>query len=185
MIMKEISLHLLDIAQNSVSAGATLIEISVEVDHAGDMLRCQVKDNGRGMDRELLEKVTDPFTTTRTTRKVGLGIPFFKEGAEGCGGTFELESKPGEGTRIAASYRISHIDRPPLGNMADTVYGLVCCNEGIDFIYIYRVDGKMFEFDTRTVRKVLGGSIPLSTPEVASWIRECLNEGILELNGGV
>jgi len=185
MIMKEISLHLLDIAQNSISAGATLVEITVEVDHAWDMMRCQVKDNGRGMERDLLEKVTDPFTTTRTTRKVGLGIPFFKEGAEGCGGAFELESQPGAGTRIAATYRISHIDRPPLGDMADTIYGLVCCNDGIDFVYHYGVDGRAFEFDTRDVKQALGGDIPLSTPEVAAWIRECLNEGTSELNGGV
>lgn len=185
MVMKELSLHLLDIAQNSISAGATLIEITVEVDHARDMVRCQVKDNGRGMDRDLLERVTDPFTTTRTTRKVGLGIPFFKEGAEGCDGTFELESRPGVGTSIAATYRISHIDRPPLGDMADTIYGLVGCNDGIDFAYRYSVDGRVFVFDTREVRQALGSDIPLSTPEVAAWIRECLNEGTLELNGGV
>ncbi len=185
MIMKEISLHLLDIVQNSVSAGATLIDVTVEVDHAGDMMRCEVKDNGRGMDEELLLRVTDPFTTSRTTRKVGLGIPFFKEGAEWCGGEFGIESKPGEGTRIYASYRISHIDRPPLGDMAETMYGLVCCNENIDFTYTYRVDADEFVFDTREIRKMLGDEIPLSTPQVAAWIKDYLSEGTRELNGGV
>lgn len=185
MIMKELSLHLMDIAQNSISAGAKLVEIAVDVDHAKDRMRCEIADDGRGMDADFLKRVTDPFTTSRTTRKVGLGIPFFKEAAEGCGGAFELESKPGVGTRIAASFQISHIDRPPLGDMADTVYGLVCANEGIDFTYTYRVDGKTFRFDTREVRRALGGDIALSTPEVAAWIKECLAEGTLELNGGV
>lgn len=185
MIMKELSLHLMDIVQNSISAGATLVHITVDVEHEGDIMRCAVEDNGRGMDGALLERVTDPFTTTRTTRGVGLGIPFFKEGAEGCGGAFEIASEPGRGTRIAASYRISHIDRPPLGNMADTVYALVCCNEGVEFTYTYRVDARVFEFDTREIRKALGSGIPLSTPEVAAWIKQCLSEGMSELNGGV
>lgn len=185
MIMKEISLHLLDIAQNSISADAAHIDISVEVDRAADRMRCEVRDDGRGMDGDFQKKVTDPFATSRTTRKVGLGIPFFKEGAEGCDGEFELESAPGAGTRIAASFRISHIDRPPLGDMAETMYGLVCCNDAIDFTYTYRVDDKTFSFDTRAVREALGGEIPLSTPAVAAWIRDCLSEGIAELNGGV
>lgn len=185
MIMKELSLHLLDIAQNSISAGATHVCITVEVDHGRDRMRCEVADNGCGMDEAFLKQVVDPFTTTRTTRSVGLGIPFFKEGAEGCGGAFELDSQPGRGTRIAATYQISHIDRPPLGDMADTIYGLVCCNEGVDFTYAYHVDGQSFTFDTRTVREALGGDIPLSTPEVAAWIKQCLSEGMSELNGGV
>lgn len=185
MIMKELSLHLLDIAENSIAAGAKLVEITVEVDHARDWMRCEVKDDGRGMDAELLARVTDPFTTTRKTRSVGLGIPFFKEGAEGCGGAFELESTPGKGTRIAASYRISHIDRPPLGDMADTIYGLACSSEGVDFLYTYRVDGRTFAFDTREIRQALGDDIPLSMPQVALWIRESLIEGTTELNGGV
>lgn len=185
MVMKELSLHLLDIAQNSVSAGAKLVEITVEVEHSRDWMRLEVKDDGRGMDRDLLERVTDPFTTTRTTRSVGLGIPFFKEGAEGCEGTFELESTPGIGTRIAATYRISHIDRPPLGDMADTIYGLVCSSEGIDFVYTYRVDGETYSLDTREIKGILGDDIPLSTPAVAAWIRENLQQGITELNGGV
>ena len=185
MIMKEISLHLLDIIQNSISAGASEVGVSVEVDHARDMMRTEVRDNGRGMDEEMAKAVISPFTTSRTTRKVGLGIPFFKEGAEGCDGSFELESKPGVGTRIAASYRISHIDRPPLGDMAETMAATVCCNPDIDFTYEYRVDGSEFLFSTKEIRATLGPEIPLDTPQVAAWIREYLNEGIQELNGGV
>lgn len=185
MIMKEISLHLLDIIENSISAGASEITVTVEVDHARDMMRTEVKDNGRGMDEKMAQAVISPFTTSRTTRKVGLGIPFFKEGAEGCDGSFELESKPGEGTRIAASYRISHIDRPPLGDMAETMTALVCCNPEIDFIYDYRVDGKQYLFSTKDIRTVLGPEVPLNAPSVSAWIKDYLTEGIQELNGGV
>jgi C4-dicarboxylate-specific signal transduction histidine kinase len=122
MMMKEISLHVLDIIQNSISAQAALIVIEVEVQHKRDWMRVAVRDDGRGMDGEFLQKVVSPFATSRTTRKVGLGIPMFKAGAQAAGGAFQLRSKPGVGTFIQAEYCISHWDRPPLGNMAETIY---------------------------------------------------------------
>lgn len=185
MLMKEIALHIMDIAQNSISAGATLIEIEVIVDHERDAVFTSVKDNGCGMDEETVGRVVSPFETSRTTRKVGLGIPFFKMGAEECGGSFELSSKPGEGTYISASYAISNIDRPPLGDMAETMLALAACNEGVDFLYRYTVDGNEFVFDTREIRCILGEGIPLNLPDIMAWMREYLDQGIEELNGGI
>ncbi len=185
MMMKEISLHVLDIVQNSIVAGATLITISVNEDHKADTLKVSVEDNGSGMDEKMLESVISPFTTSRTTRKVGLGIPMFKAGAEATGGGFEIRSKKGEGTYIAAIYRISHIDRPPLGNMTETVLSTVICNEQIDFVYIYIVNDKTFTFDTREVKGILGEGISLQVPDVFAWLKEHLEESTNEINGGV
>lgn len=185
MMMKDLSLHVMDIAQNSIVAGASLIQIGVKVEHEKDRMAISVEDNGCGMEEEMVEVVVSPFTTSRTTRKVGLGIPMFKAGAESCDGTFELRSKPGEGTYISASYRISHLDRSPLGDMAETMLALVVCNPDLDFVYDYVVDGEEYLFDTRMIRDTLGHDIPLNLLEVAAWIRDYLKEGINELNGGV
>lgn len=185
MIMKEISLHLLDIVQNSLSAGANLIEVSVEIDTVADLLTVSVTDDGGGMDEETQRNVISPFYTSRDTRKVGLGIPFFKEGAEGCGGSFSLSSKPGAGTKIGASYRISHIDRPPLGDMAETMLTLCVCNKKVDFVLRCARDDKEFLFDTREIRLALGDGVPFHTPEVMEWLKGYLAEGIEEVNGGM
>ncbi len=184
MMMKEISLHILDIIQNSIVAKATLIEIELYVFHAEDRMGLSISDNGCGMTEEFQRQVLDPFVTTRTTRKVGLGIPMFQAGAEASGGTFSLQSAPGQGTRIEASYRISHWDRPPLGDIAETLYASVLCNQDVDFVFSYAVDDKNFRADTREIKTVLGG-VPLNTPEVSAWLREYLYEGIEALNGGV
>lgn len=185
MMMQELSLHVLDIIQNSIVAEATDIEIQIEVQHAKDWMRISIRDNGRGMNEELLKNVISPFTTSRTTRKVGLGIPMFKAGAEAAGGAFQIRSKPGEGTFIQAEYRISHLDRPPLGDIAETLYATIICNPEIDFDFLYQVDEKAYRFSTREVREILGEGIPLNTPDVAAWIKSELNEGIDALNGGI
>lgn len=185
MMMKEISLHVLDIIQNSIAADATLITVEVEIQHKKDWMRVAVTDNGRGMDEELLKRVESPFTTSRTTRKVGLGIPMFKAGAQAAGGAFELRSERGVGTFVQAEYRISHWDRPPLGNMAETIFTTVICNETINFIYEYTVDDDLFRFDTREIKAVLGNDVPLNMPDVAAWIKNVLTEGIDALYGGV
>lgn len=185
MMMKDISLHVMDIAQNSITAGAGNIQIRAAVDRSGDRLDVSVQDDGRGMSEETVKRVVNPFVTSRTTRKVGLGIPFFKAGAEACGGDFELSSQPGKGTFIRAGYRLSHIDRPPLGDMAQTVLTLAVCNPALEFMFQYSVDGKDFCFDTRQVRSALGQDVPLNTPEVYEWMRDYLSEGIQELNGGI
>ena len=184
MMMKEISLHALDIIQNSIAAKSTLIEIELHVDHAKDRMVLSISDNGCGMTEAFQREVQDPFVTSRTTRKVGLGIPMFKAGAEAAGGAFFLQSASGAGTRIEACYQISHWDRPPLGNMAETLYASILCNENVDFVFLYTTDDRSFHADMREIKAVLGG-VPLHTPEVCAWLREYLYEGIEALNGGV
>jgi len=185
MMMPELSLHVLDILQNSIVAGASRVVIEVEVQHAKDWMRVSVEDDACGMDEETLQRVISPFATSRTTRKVGLGIPMFKAGAEAAGGRFEIRSQVGVGTFIQAEYAISNIDRPPLGDMAETILSTVVCNENIDFVYRYKVDEAEFVFDTQEIKAILGEEVPLQSPPVVSWMKEYLDQGIDELNGGV
>jgi hypothetical protein len=183
--MTELSLNVLDIAQNSVKAEASLIEISVAADTCADSLIIEISDNGFGMNSEQLENVTDPFFTTRTTRKVGLGIPFFKDAAEITGGSFEISSAPGQGTYVKAKFGLSNIDRMPLGDMTETMLTLITFNDNIDFVYKFEIDGKSFILDTREFREILGG-IPLSSSEVRGYIQSFLDENHSEiLNGTV
>lgn len=173
-------MHILDIAENSVKAGATLIESTIEKE--GDILTITVKDNGKGMSREFLEKATDPFTTTRTTRKVGLGIPLLKMASENAGGSFKIESELGKGTIVRAMFDINHIDRMPLGNIAETITALL--NPDTDFLWTYRVDGREFSFDTREAKEELGG-VPIDNPEVLIFLKSYLKEHIESINGGI
>jgi len=178
--MKELSLHILDIGQNSVTAGASLIEIIVEEDTVKDFLRITIQDNGKGMDAETLRKVVDPFYTSRTTRKVGLGIPMFKANAELCGGTFKLESAIGTGTVLSAEFKRSHIDRVPLGNMADTIMAMVMANPQGDLLYLHTLGDRSFSVDTREMREALG-DVPLDDVSVLLWIKEYVEEGLYEM----
>ena len=178
--MKEISLHILDIMQNSVTAGADLIELVVIENEKEDILSFLVKDNGKGMSKEFLASVTDPFTTGRTTRKVGLGIPLLKNATELTGGGIEIESKLGEGTTIKANFVYSNIDRQPLGNMSETMHQLITSYEDVDFIYSHKVNDKEFLVDTREFKKVLGG-VSFKENAVSLWILEYLKEGETEL----
>ncbi len=174
-MLPEISLNLLDIAQNSIKAGANCVRISLKKSRAEESLLATVEDDGCGMDEETVRRVVDPFYTTRTTRKVGLGIPFFKQGAEMTGGSFSLESQPGVGTRISAKFCLSHIDCMPLGEMDDTLLTLIRCNPDLRIVYTYQVDDTSFTLDTDEIREILGG-VPLQTPEVMNFLREYLSE---------
>ena len=178
--MREISLHILDIAQNSVTANASLVEITVEENEKADKLSVVIGDNGKGMSEEMVKKVVDPFTTGRTTRKVGLGIPLIKMAAENTGGSFLLESEPGVGTTLTAIFVLSSIDRQPLGNMAETMLGMVTSYEQVDFLYVHRVNEKEFVFDTREIKKILG-DVSLKEPDVYMWLSGYLKEGEAEL----
>jgi anti-sigma regulatory factor (Ser/Thr protein kinase) len=182
-MMTELSLNVLDIANNSIKANADLIEISILIHRDTDTITIIVKDNGSGMTKEQLEKAEDPFFTTRTTRDVGLGIPFFKQAALSTGGSFLVESVEGVGTTIKAVFGYSHIDRMPLGDMNSTIYTLITFNTQIDLLYIYEYDDKNFSLDTREFRKILG-STPLNTPEVSAYIKEYLEENQREVDGG-
>ncbi len=179
--MRELSLNVLDIAQNSIVAGATLITLTVLEETAEDRLTLTIADNGRGMTAEQLAQVRDPFYTTRTTRKVGMGIPLFRMAAEMAEGALSIESAVGEGTTVTATFRLSHIDRMPLGDMAGTVSALIRLNPHLDFWYRHGVDGNVFELDTRALREVLE-DVPLSEPDVMEWINATMAEGLLPLN---
>lgn len=180
--MEELSLHLLDLIQNSVKAGASLIEIII-TEKAG-LLTIELNDNGCGMSEEFLQRVESPFTTTRTTRKVGLGIPLFKQAALMAGGDFGIISRRGEGTRIKASFEINNIDRAPMGDLAGTILGQVLSTPVTpDYRLLYAVEDASFEFDTREIRRQLEG-VPLDAPDVIAWMKDYLEEGIRELNGG-
>lgn len=179
--MKELSLHVLDIAQNSITAGTSLIEIVVSEDLLANILSITISDNGKGMSKEFLKKVRDPFTTTRTTRSVGMGIPLFESAAIACGGCFDITSELGVGTKVFAQFMHNHIDRQPLGNIAETITTLIFGSPIVDFVYEYNVNGGTFEFDTRLIKKTLSGA-PIDTLEVILWIKEYINEGMEALN---
>lgn len=180
-MMTEISLNILDVAQNSVRAEATLIEISVAADTVQDRLTVVIKDNGCGMSEEQVRNVTDPFFTTRTTRRIGLGIPFFKQSAEITGGSFTIKSELGVGTVTEAVYVLSSIDRMPLGDMTQTIHSLVTMNTHIDFLYTYSVDDKSFVLDTREFREILGSG-DFDAPEVSAFIKDFLKENHAEVS---
>ena len=180
--MRELSLNILDIAQNSLSAGAGLVTLTVDEDSGADSLTLRVEDDGRGMDADTLQRVRDPFYTTRTTRKVGMGIPLFRMAAEMTGGSLDIVSEPGKGTAETASFSLSHIDRMPLGDMVGTVTALIRLNPGVDFVYRHTVDGRSFEMDTRELRAQLG-DVPLSEPDVMEWIDGYLREQEDSLGG--
>lgn len=179
--MKEIALHLLDLAENSVSAGARTVTITICEDRDADLLTVSIEDDGRGMTPEMVRMVTDPFFTSRTTRKVGLGIPLLKAAAEEAGGGLEIESAPGAGTRVQARFQHSHIDRMPLGNLSATVLGLSVAHPEIHWIFRYtaRANGveETFEYDDRPIKQTLDG-VPMTQPDVLGWLRGMLEEGI-------
>jgi anti-sigma regulatory factor (Ser/Thr protein kinase) len=181
--LREIALHLLDIAQNSVAAGASRIEMRVEEDLVEDHLMLVVQDNGKGMDEQLLRRVTDPFVTSRTTRKVGLGLPLLKAAAEACQGHFQISSTPGQGTRLEVEFQRSHIDRMPLGDLAGTWLTLIVGFPQIHWLFRYRARvqaGQVdedFTFDNEPIKQELG-DMPLTEPSILAFIRELLQEGV-------
>ncbi len=174
--MKELSLHITDIVQNSIVAGATVVSIEIVEDTKKNILEISIRDNGKGMSDELLKRVVDPFTTSRTTRKVGLGIPLFKHAAELTGGNFTIDSVLGKGTVVKATFTHNHIDRQPLGDIVGTILATVVSHENIDFIYKHSFNENEFVFDTKEVKSVLG-DISFSQPEVYMWIKGFLEEG--------
>ena len=181
--MRELSLNILDIAQNSISAGASLTEIVVNENTKDKTLLIGIYDNGCGMTEEQVKSVIDPFFTTRTTRKVGMGIPLFKMSCEQTGGKFTIESEKGVGTKINALYKTDSIDFTPLGDIASTIVTIVSMNADKEFLYRRALDDKEFIFSTVEIKKILDG-VPLSEPSVMNWIEEYLNEQYNELLKG-
>ena len=171
--MKELSLNILDIAKNSVIAGASLVEITVAEERS--RLTITVKDNGCGMTPEFVARVTDPFTTTRTTRKVGLGIPLLQMEARMAGGDLTIESEVGKGTVLTAWFDSANIDMPPLGDLVSSVVTLIQGSPDIDFLFTHAVGETRYDLDTREVREIMG-DISLAEPEVLSWLADFLTE---------
>ena len=180
--LRDLSLHLMDIIQNSLKAGAGCIVTSLQAEDG--KLVMIIEDNGCGMDREMLERVTDPFSTTRTTRKVGLGIPLLKAAADRTSGGLQITSEKGYGTVVKAYFEIRNIDRPPLGDIAQTIAGVILANPETNLKLILRRDNKVFELDTEEIKARLG-DVPINEYNVLIWIREYVNEGIIAIFGGV
>lgn len=181
--MRELSLHLLDIAENSVAANATQVKLAVIEDDRTDLLQMSVEDNGKGMDAETVAKITDPFVTSRTTRKVGLGLPLLKEAAEACNGFLKITSQLGVGTRVEVQFQRSHIDRMPLGNLAETYFQLLILNPQINWTFLYRFNDRAFELDDHEIKSSLDG-IPLTEPEIIAALRKMISDGIRTVQTG-
>lgn len=170
-------MNILDIAENSVRADASLVEIALEQDTAQGTQLLRITDNGKGMDAEMLARVTDPFSTTRTTRKVGLGLPFLKMATQLTDGWMDIKSEVGVGTTVTASFGLDHIDLMPLGDIGGTLSTLVQGTPGIDFVFYFQRDGGRFCFDTRQARLILEG-VPLNEPQVVLFIKDHVTAGV-------
>jgi anti-sigma regulatory factor (Ser/Thr protein kinase) len=179
--MREISLNILDIAENSLKAGASLVEISIEL--SGGKLNVAIVDNGCGMTDEQKNAALDPFTTSRTERNVGLGLPFFMQAALDCGGKFDISSQVGRGTAVYATFCIDHLDCMPLGDVAQTVTALLPDAEQTDIVLNYQIEGRKFVFDTRELKREWG-DIDFSRPALLCAVKEYLTDNINNTNGG-
>lgn len=182
--MRDLSLHLLDIIQNSITADAHKITVIISADSQKGVLTLKISDNGRGMDAELLKQVSDPFMTTRTTRKVGLGISLFKLSTERADGMFSIASERNKGTDIKAALKISHIDRLPLGDISETITGVIVSKPEITLELILESHKKIFRFCTAEVKEKLG-DVSITEFEVITWIREYIDEGVKITFGGI
>ncbi len=178
--MREISLHILDIVQNSLAAKAANITIIIKESSTKDEFCVIIKDDGCGMSEEKVKKALDPFYTTRTTRKVGLGLSMLQANAQGCNGDLSVLSKEGQGTVVTAKFQHSHIDRPPLGDIISTIIALISGAPHVNFLYQHKCDDKEFTFDTKEIKNVLQ-DMPISHPEVLAWIKDYMQEKEKEL----
>lgn len=183
-MLRDISLHILDLAQNSVTAGADCIEIALRCDKENKYLTLSIKDNGCGMTAEFLASVTDPFTTSRKTRKVGMGIPFFKLACEQAGGEFQILSVVDVGTELIGSLEVENIDRLPLGDLGETIVFLISAAPDARFVMTLESVKDVFEFDTNTIKEEIG-DVPITEYEILQWIKEFVNENVQIIFGGV
>jgi hypothetical protein len=179
--MQDISLHILDIAENSIGADATLITISISEDTAKDLFTVEIEDNGRGIPEDMRSKVLDPFCTTRTTRKVGLGLPLLAQAARETGGDISVGLGIPSGTIVTATFKKSHIDMKPLGNIAETLVVLIAGNPQVEFLFTYSKNGNTFSLDTRLIKKELDG-VPVNSSPVLSFLRDYLGASLRDIN---
>ncbi len=178
--MRELSLHILDIAENGITAGASCIHVTVKEQRDTNRIMISVRDNGSGIPKEMIETVTDPFVTSRTTRRVGLGLSLFAAAAKRCDGDFAIDSGPEKGTAVTATFTFDHIDRAPVGDMAATITTLIAGNTDIDFVYIHQINENDFSLDTREIKRELD-SVPLNEPAVIHHLTELIRKELGEL----
>jgi len=181
--MEDLSLHILDIVENSVRAKASKIEIIISEDKKKDLLSVEISDNGIGMDEKIVENVLDPFFTSKTTRRFGLGLPILSEAAKAANGNLSIKSKKGEGTKIKAKFKYSHIDRKPLGNISQTIITSIIGNPEIDLIYIHKKNNHKYYLDTRKIKGQLKDK-PLNSPDGIRMLKENLKDIQKKLLGG-
>jgi hypothetical protein len=176
-MVEDLCFHLVDLVQNSVAAGARTITVSVREQAAGDSLTLEVADDGRGMDRQTLLKVQDPFFTSKSFKKVGLGIPLLKATTEACRGRFRIASRPGQGTRVRAQLQKGHIDCPPLGDLGETLLSLLVSLEQVDLRFSYRSERGEFSLASADIRRQVG-DLHFSHPEVYQFLKSYVREGL-------
>jgi anti-sigma regulatory factor (Ser/Thr protein kinase) len=182
--MEDISLHILDIAENSINADATSIRINIIEKTAEDLFSVEIRDNGRGIPEDLIKNVSDPFYTTRTTRRVGLGLSLFAQAARDTGGDLTIESGTDKGTTVKAIFKPRHIDMKPMGKIADTLMALIAGRPDIDFFFSYEKNNAAFSFDTQSLRAELEG-VSLNTPSVLAFIRDYIGKSLADISNKV
>ncbi len=178
--MKDLSLHILDIVQNSIRAKAKLIGIEISELPETDELIIVISDDGCGMSQEQLQRAVDPFYTSRTTRKVGLGLSLFKQNAEMSGGSFQIESELGKGTKVTAIFGLKHLDRPAMGDLTGTLLLLICSPGETNYVFKHQTPCSEFTLDTRDVRQMLE-DVPLTHPDVRIFLKEMLRENLEQI----
>ncbi len=178
--MKDLSLHILDIVQNSIRAKAKLIKIEITENPDEDQLLISIADDGIGMNEEQLKRATDPFFTSRITRKVGLGLSLLSQNAEKTGGTFSIESAIGKGTKLNVAFGLNHIDRPVIGDLIGTLLILICSPDNIDYVFKHQTSSGEFELDTRDIKQTLD-NVPINHPDVRSFLKELLQENLEQI----
>ncbi len=179
--MKTFADHITDITLNSIAAKANLIEIMVEEDKSLNLYTIKIKDNGCGMSKELSQQAVQPFFTTRKTRKIGLGLSFFKQNAEQTGGSFELQSAPGKGTCVKAVFKHNHIDRPAIGDLAEAYILLLISHEGIDFHYTHKTGDGEYKIKSAEILQKLG-NISLTNSQLRNALKEMIDNNLTEIN---
>lgn len=181
--MKELSLHVLDIVQNSIRAGARKVEIKVKEQLSENLLVIEIEDDGRGMDPTQKKEAVDPFCTSRDTRDVGLGLALFKQAAEACDGHLEIDSRQGQGTKVKAVFVHDHIDRAPMGDMPGTLVSIIGLNKELEISYEHEVEEQIFKFSTEEIKSELG-AVKITEPKILKWLEEYLAQEITSLAGG-
>ncbi len=177
-MMYELTLHIIDIVHNSIRANASQIEVKIIDSLKSDKIIIEIIDNGIGMDEETIQRVQDPFYTTKKEKTVGLGVPLLKQTANHCDGEFFIKSELGKGTIVHAEFKKSHIDLPPIGNLSDTFLTLLTYDdENINIILNYETDKGKFSISTSEIKNEIG-DVPLSSPEVISFLKSYIKENL-------